>query len=142
MLIITRLYEISSTLHRRARICASSCGDSDDIDDNCNSALLKRIKSENKELRKSRNALRKDHGLLKKIEGKLRHKLEIIACKFNMIIAINNDDRYDDMNWPKLQKKGDIETILDAVFTLFGNKTDKYVDFETKWSEDCDQLTK
>eukprot|EP01083_Nonionella_stella_P035532 96951_1 len=63
-----------------------------------------------------------------------------IVCEFKMITTTNNEDRYDDKS--KLQKKGDNESILDAVFARFGNITDQYVDFEIKWSEDCDRLSK
>merc|ERR1712228_1159892 len=83
-----------------------------------------------KELRKSRNSLRKNHDILQKLESKLRHKLSIIAEKFQQI-AIDFDDGTD---WTKLQKLG-IEAVLEAVFSKFGKITDQFVKREKIWKE-------
>ena len=102
-------------------------------------ALLKRLKTENKELRKSRNLLRKDHDILSKIESKLRHKLEIILAKFKQIAIDFGDDHKSDKNhqndYNLMQKQGDIEGVLEAVFAKFGQITDQYVKRQKIWKE-------
>ena len=122
----------SQQTRSRSKLRSSSVGFDDSSDDLVDNALLKRLKSENKELRKSRNSLRKNHDILVKLEGKLRHKLDIIAEKFQQI-AIDFDDGTD---WTKLQKLG-IEAVLEAVFTKFGKITDQFVKREKIWKEQC-----
>lgn len=126
----------SSHIRSKSKGRSSSVGFEEAPDDSLmDNALLKRLKSENKELRKSRNSLRKNHDILQKLESKLRHKLAIIAEKFQQI-AIDFDDGTD---WTKLQKLG-IEAVLEAVFTKFGKITDQFVKHQKIWKEQTKKI--
>lgn len=123
----------STKTRRRSNASRKSSVAYDDCDSFGDMALLKRLKTENKELRKSRNLLRKDHDILRKIESKLRHKLEIILAKFKQISFEFDDD--NKMDYSSMQKNGDIEGVLEAVFAKFGQITDQFVKKQKIWKE-------